>query len=169
MSLITVRLAAHHDRASFSCGNASLDAYIRTMAGQDMRRDMATVYVWEGDPPSVIQGYYTLNMTGFSLGALPVARRRKLPYHDTVSGSLLGRLALSRTLHGTGSGATLLFDAIRRVITISEGIAAYAIVVDAIDDAAARFYAHHGFMRFDDQPQRLFLPLVVARQLVTGE
>ncbi len=33
------------------------------------------------------------------------------------------------------------------------------VVVDAIDTAAARFYAHFGFLRLPNLPNRLFLPM----------
>ena len=38
-------------------------------------------------------------------------------------------------------------------------VASFAVVVDAKDDAAARFYAREGFLPFTDQPRRLFLPM----------
>ncbi len=34
-------LASHHDRAAFSCGEASLDGYLKTKASQDVRRHLA--------------------------------------------------------------------------------------------------------------------------------
>lgn len=166
MSLLTVPLATYHDRAAFSCGNATLDTYMWTMAGQDIRRNVANVFIREGTPPPFIRGYYTLSMTDIVASSLPAARRRKLPRHDSVPGALIGRLAVSSVLHGKGEGAILLFDAIRRVIDISRQIAAYAITVDAIDEAAAGFYRHHGFEPFEDQPLGLFLPLATARTLV---
>jgi hypothetical protein len=35
-------------------------------------------------------------------------------------------------------------------------IAAFAIIVDAIDDAARAFYRHHSFLPLPDTPHRLF-------------
>ena len=34
-----------HDRSAFSCGAPELDTYIRRLASQDMRRDVARVFV----------------------------------------------------------------------------------------------------------------------------
>jgi predicted GNAT family N-acyltransferase len=63
---------------------------------------------------------------------------------------LLARLALDRTLQGTGLGGVLLADAMRRVIAATETVAARLVVVDAIDEHAASFHAHHGFVRISE-------------------
>src|SRR5688500_11822976 len=52
---------------------------------------------------------------------------------------LLARLALARPLHGQGLGGELLWDALSRAVAASEKAAARVIVVDAIDESAARF------------------------------
>ena len=41
-------------------------------------------------------------------------------------------------------------------------IAAYALIVDAKDEAAAAFYRHHGFIALPDSPFTLFLPLATV-------
>lgn len=43
---------------------------------------------------------------------------------------------------------------------------AFAVVVDAKDDAAVAFYMHHGFIAFASAPMTLYLPLAeAAKQL----
>ena len=58
---------------------------------------------------------------------------------------LLARLALDSALQGRGLGGVLLAEALGRIVSATEVIAARFVVVDAIDDAAAGFYHHHGF------------------------
>lgn len=41
-------------------------------------------------------------------------------------------------------------------------IAAFALVVDAKDEAAAAFYRHHGFTALPDSPLKLFSPLATV-------
>lgn len=53
----------------------------------------------------------------------------------------------------------LLMDAIKRTLGVSKEIAIYAIVVDAIDAQAERFYLQFGFSSLCAQNRRLFLPL----------
>jgi predicted N-acetyltransferase YhbS len=60
---------------------------------------------------------------------------------------LLARLALHTPLHGQGLGGALLADALERVVTATALVAARFVVVDALHENAATFYAHHGFRR----------------------
>jgi len=53
----------------------------------------------------------------------------------------------------------LLADAIKRTMAVSDQIAIYALVVDAINDDAKRFYEQFGFNRISGSSRRLFLSL----------
>jgi ribosomal protein S18 acetylase RimI-like enzyme len=75
----------------------------------------------------------------------------------------MGRLAVDRQFKGQGLGAVLLADALTRAL--SSDIAAFALIVDAKDDAAPAFYRHHGFTAFADNPRTLFLPLATVKAL----
>ncbi len=52
-----------HNRSVFSCGNDSLDNYIRTQASQDIKKKVATVFVLIDSPNVDIIAYYTLFRT----------------------------------------------------------------------------------------------------------
>ena len=56
-------------------------------------------------------------------------------------------------------GKMLLIDAIKRTLDVSNEIAIYAIVVDAIDEQAECFYQQYGFSPLSSEGRRLFLPL----------
>ena len=72
----------------------------------------------------------------------------------------MGRLAFDQAFKEQGLGGALLADALDRA-TRSE-IAAYALMVDAKDEAAAAFYRHHGFIALPGLPLTLFLPLATV-------
>jgi predicted GNAT family N-acyltransferase len=77
--------------------------------------------------------------------ALPTAKlRRGMP--DKVPLLLIGRLAIDAAFRGIGLGADLLADALRRCASASEIAGARAVIVHAIDEKAAAFYARHGFV-----------------------
>jgi ribosomal protein S18 acetylase RimI-like enzyme len=156
-------LGSRHDRAAFSCGVASLDDYIRRQAGQDMRRDLAVCYVLCDPESSAIIGYYTLSATAFEPTALPQDLTRRLPRYPVLPATLLGRLAVDSTFRGRGMGELLLVDAMLR--TLHAGIGTLAMVVDALDGGATAFYERFGFQRFEDAPERLYLPMATVRQL----
>jgi GNAT superfamily N-acetyltransferase len=149
-----------HDRASFSCGNASLDRYLKEQAGQDLRRSCATSFVLVPGLGQVsILGYYTLSSYGIDLGELPASVTRKLPRYPLIPATLLGRLAVDQRHQGRGIGEFLLTDALHRALVQSTEIAAAAVVVDAIDKQAAQFYEHFGFIAFPSITGRLFLSM----------
>ena len=112
-----------------------------------------------------ILGYYTLSSYGIDLGELPADVARKLPRYPLIPAALLGRLAVDRHYQGQGIGEFLLMDALRRALEQSAKIAAAAVVVDAIDAAAARLYRHSGFVPLPSIADRLFLPMRTAANL----
>ncbi|MGI8550636.1 MAG: GNAT family N-acetyltransferase [Dehalococcoidia bacterium] len=93
--------------------------------------------------------------------ALPPALAAQLPHYRLLPAALLGRLAVASQYRGQRMGERLLADAIHRVSTAD--IAAMAIVVDAIDEPAAAFYQHFGFVPFTTTPMRLYLILAQVR------
>ncbi len=153
-------LSSAHDRSTFESGSEPLDRYLRQQATQDIRRRVATCFVAIEIDTDQIAGYYTLAATSVLLDQLPPEIAKKLPRYPVVPAALLGRLAIHRDHQGKGLGAALLADAFVRLAR-SE-LAVFALIVDAKDASAQRFYEHHGFIPFFDTPRRLFLPLATA-------
>jgi GNAT superfamily N-acetyltransferase len=159
-------LGDHHNREAFSCGNASLDRYLKEQAGQDLRRACATPFVLTPKRGGTsILGYYTLSSFGIDVGELPHDVAKKLPRYPLIPSTLLGRLAVDRRYQGQGIGEFLLMDALHRVLVQSFEIAAAAVVVDAIDTGATKFYQHFGFVAFPSIAGRLFLPMKAVTSL----
>jgi GNAT superfamily N-acetyltransferase len=150
----------HHDRKAFSCGNEVLDRYLKEIASQDAKRKVAAPFVLVAkNAPKIIVGYYTLSASGIDLLDFPEETVKKLPRYPVVPVTLLGRLAVDARFRGQGLGEYLLIDALKRAFTQSSEIAATAVVVDAIDAAAVKFYKHFEFLIFPDKPNRLFPPM----------
>ncbi len=152
--------AAAHDRSSFACSSAPLERYLREQVTQDIRRRVAACFVALTDEQR-IAGYYTLASASLLLADLPPATAKKLPRYPTVPAVRMGRLAVDQAHARQGLGGALLADALLRAARAE--IAAYALMVDAKDEAAAAFYRHHGFIALPDAPQTLFLPMVSVR------
>jgi len=158
-NLVIEPLNLTHDRTSFQCGVEALDSYFKKQAKQDIKRRISRVFVaTKPDNPKVVIGYYTLSTLSIELNHLPEKLARKLPKHP-VPAALIGRLAISNTAQGQGVGELLLADAIKRTLAVSNQIAIYTMVVDAINDNAKGFYEQFGFTRLSDDSPRLFLPL----------
>lgn len=150
-------LGPDHDRAGFSSGVEALDRYFRDQVTQDVRRRATACFVALDVAAARVAGYYTLAASGVALSELPEQLAKRLPRYPTVPVARLGRLAVDQAYRGRGLGGSLLWDAAMRALR-SE-IAVYALVVDAKDDQALRFYRHHGFATFGSRPRQLVLPL----------
>jgi GNAT superfamily N-acetyltransferase len=155
-----------HDRAAFTCGVESLDAYLKTLASQDMRRKANAVFVLvPADAPATIAGFFTLCAHAISDGDVPEAARKWVPRYPLVSATLIGRLAVGRDDQRRGLGSVLLASALRKAYDSASVVGSCMVVVDAIDDAAASFYEAHGFLRLPDSP-RLILPIRTIGQML---
>jgi ribosomal protein S18 acetylase RimI-like enzyme len=145
-----------HDRIGFCCGVPALDAYPLRQAAQDMEKCAAVVFVAVIDSPA-IAGFYTLSQFSIELTQLPEIVTKRLSRYPVVSATLLGRLAVARSLGRHRLGETLLFDALRRSLAQSAYIASAGVVVDAKDEKAAAFYRKYGFLPVRGSDRRLFL------------
>jgi GNAT superfamily N-acetyltransferase len=86
------------------------------------------------------------------------ADRKRLPRFPVPS-FRMGRLACRTDRQGKGLGKLLVGCAVDRCLAARQQIAAYALLVDAKDEAAKRFYERFGFVELRDAPLTLYLPL----------
>ena len=152
-------LGQQHDRSAFDCGSEPLNRYLVQQVTQDIRRRVAACFV--AVEQDAIAGYYTLASAGIALTDLPADTAQKLPRYPSVPAVRMGRLAVHRRFQGQGLGGVLVADALMRALRAE--IAAFALIVDAKDDAAVAFYQHYGFMGFGDNPRTIFLPLAAVK------
>ena len=147
--------------AGFQCGCEPLDDYIRHYASQDVRRNIARVFVATAEnDPQQLSGFFTLSAGSVSCSSLPLSLARKLPRYP-VPVALIGRLAVDKKLQGKGLGSILLADACQKVSQASAVLAVAGIIVDAKDDEASSFYEHFGFIKLQGQSDRMLLPASV--------
>jgi GNAT superfamily N-acetyltransferase len=160
-------LSSAHDRSRFVSGSAPLDRYLREQASQDSKRRIATCFVAVDIETQEISGFYTLTATSVALDALAPELVRKLPRYPVVPAALLGRLVVALSAQGRGIGAALLADALLRTARVEMGV--FAMLVDAKDEAAQRFYEKHGFtLLAREQQRRLVLPIATALRALEG-
>ena len=155
-------LKSHHDRAAFSCGVPELDAYLQRQARQDLERKLAAVFILTSDGKTVA-GFYTLSAHSILAADLPESYPRNLPRFP-LPVTLLGRMAVSQSLHGQRLGEFILLHALERAWIGSQQVASWAVVVDA-KAGAREFYLKHDFVALPSQPSRLFLPMATIEKL----
>ncbi len=147
------RLDAAHDLPDFRSGNDTLDSWLRDHALAAQQMDSARTFLLVEQRH--ILGYFSLTMGSVLRADAPHKLVRGLPAYP-IGVALLARLAVDADHHGEGVGGLLLSEALRKAVAAGDAAAARLVVVDAIDDAAARFYSHHGFLAVPEHPLRLY-------------
>lgn len=130
-----------------------------------MERNLAAVFILTSNSKSVA-GFYTLSAHSIQAAALPEELAKKLPRFP-LPVTLLGRMAVSKSLQGQRLGELLLMHALERAWLGSQQVASWAVVVDA-KEGARDFYLKHEFIPFPSQPDRLFLPMRTIEKLLTS-
>jgi hypothetical protein len=150
-----VPLSSDHDLSSFECGVPVLDAWLKERAIKNESRFSRTYVVCAGEQ---VVGYYCISAGAVERAAAPSKLRRNAP--NSIPVSIIGRLAVSRSHAGRGLGSDLLGDVLRRIALASQSIGIRAVLVQAKDDAAKRFYL--GRAEFEEYPaesRTLHLPI----------
>ena len=154
-------LQSYHDRTAFDCGEASLNEYLHRYARQNDTRDIGRAFVCvESRGSSRILGYYTLSSYSVESHMIP---EKGLPRH-VIPAALIGRLARDVGFRGRGLGDVLLKDALNRCLAVSEQLAIHAVIVDALNDRAKRFYQEFGFKEPVGYPFKLFVSTQTLRK-----
>lgn len=148
-----------HNRAVFSCGEPQLDNYLRRFARQDRDRHLAAVFVL-ADEAGSIAAYYTLSASVVVRASLPSGSVAG-PY-EAIPATLIGRLAVDQRFQGRRLGEIVVFNALARSLRQAAQVAAALVIVDALNERAARLYSRVGFEPLLDDPDRLFLAMTTV-------
>lgn len=158
-------LGKKHLRETFDCGKELLNNYLKTQAGQDIKRKLSVCFVLCDNETNSIRGYYTLSSNSISLNSFPEKIQKKMPKsYTSIPTTLLGRLAIDKTQQGRGIGKILLIDALKRSYEISQEIGAFAVVADPIDKEAEKFYEKYDFIKLPDSG-KMFIAMKTLKEL----
>lgn len=170
MDLIIEQLnTSLHDRKSFDCGVDELNIFLKQHANQNQSKNMSKTYVAivavsAGDHKK-IYGYYTLSAGHIECDQLPEIVKTKLPKYP-IPIARIGRLAVDKDYKGQGIGGFLLHDAFINVLSITDKMGVFAVIVDAKNDDAKSFYRSYGFTELQDSGLTLFLPITTIKLAV---
>ena len=164
MIYLTEPLNTSHNKAKFNCGQKLLDTYIHQQAKQDVKRHLVACFVF-ADERNEVKGYFTLSSASIDQELIPENIKNKLPNSYTnIPVTLLGRLAVDKSIKGKGVGEKLLLDAIKRCLDASSTIGSLAVVVDPIDENAKKFYLKYGFIYLPDTA-KMFLAMKTIAEI----
>ena len=145
-----------HDTNSFDCGIEPLNSYLKLYARQAQKRQGARTYVVAKNRQVI--GYYTIVFGGVDWNDAPDYVRKGLGKYP-IPVMIVARLAVDKSWSGKGVGNSLLLDAVRRAIAASDIAGLRALVVDAKNDTAKKFYEKRGFRPWPVESKRLFVTL----------
>ena len=157
-------LEPHHNVDRFECGREQLDRWLRAYAGQGQRRDTARTFVVCRQGETDVVGYYTLVASQVEQNEATSEVRSGTSKHFPIPVCLIARLAVDRSEQSAGLGRSLLLDALQRTDRASRTVAMRAVLVHALDEEAAAFYARFGFKPTSTEPLALMVPLEAVRR-----
>lgn len=153
-------LNATHESDSFSCGEATLDDWLKRRALNNQTSGASRTFVVV-DSENRVLGYYALAAGAVAHQLASRAIRHNMP--DPIPVLVLGRLAVDRRAQGLKLGASLLQDAVKRAMTVAQNTGVRALLVHALHERAKRFYEYYGFEESLQHPLTLMLRLNSAK------
>lgn len=154
------------DTAAFESGEPALDRYLADRALVNHVAGFARCYVSVEPATNRVVAYYTLSAVAIEHAQLPGRVRRNAP--NPVPAVLLGRLAVDRRAQGSGLGRFLVRDAIVSTLAAADRIGVRLLLVHALHEHVASFYAKLGFRPSPTDPLHLYLLLADARASLTA-
>lgn len=153
--LAPVLLHAQHQTDQFSCGVASLDAWLKRRALKNQIQGASRTYV--ACQADRVVAYYAIASGAVTCNEATGRLRRNMP--DPIPVVVLGRLGVDSSLHGQGLGRSLVRDAALRILQAADVIGIRGMTVQALSDDARVFYEHMGFEPSPLDPDLLMITL----------
>lgn len=134
------RLNKNHDKKSFDCNHPDINAYLKTIANQHIKKNIAQIHVLiDKNKPSTIIGFYTLSAIDVELSLKG--------YPNKIPAMLIGRIGVDKSYQGQGFSKILLSHALNKIKTLSFDAGIAFAIIDAKDDNLATYYERLGFIR----------------------
>lgn len=146
----------------FDCTEPDLNRFLLNHALESESRGLCTTHLFcsNVDDQISVLGYFSLATTLINIKSLPSKMTERYPLYvrDSLTTTLLARLALDKQFHKQGKGGLLLTEALKVAVASWKLINSIGVVVQAKHDKAAKFYQDYGFIRLSNQELELFMP-----------
>jgi ribosomal protein S18 acetylase RimI-like enzyme len=152
-----------HDRAAFSCGVERVDNFLKKTAAGQQDNDLTRASVACLDSDNAIIGYYALNSHSIDTRTLSEELRQKLPSYDAISAIYLSLVGVHSQYQGKGLGRFLMMHAFERCVQAADIVGSHFIVLDALNERAAKLYRELGFVDLPGHEPRMLIAMKVVR------
>lgn len=155
--------AARHDRGAFTCGVDRIDNFLKITASKYLAGDIGRIYVAIEKDGGRLVGFYALGPHSIDASELEAHMKKRLPSYDRISAFYLSMIGSHSDMQGKGVGSFLLADALKRCMQVSEQMGGRFVVLDAINEGAARLYGRFGFVELSSVPGRMVMSIAKLR------
>lgn len=143
------RLAKHHDRQNFDCGQDDINTYLKNFANQHAKKNIAKIHILiDENNPNQIIGFYGLSNTELVM--------KIKGYPNKIPAILIGKLGVDKAFQGQGFSKVLLSHALNKIKTLSLDTGIAFVIINAKTDELANYYKRFGFLP-TDIPYRLIM------------
>jgi GNAT superfamily N-acetyltransferase len=134
-------IAATDEVDEFECRSSEQTQWLRRFAKQSAATGTTRVFVVTQHDEARVIAYYAWCMAQLDLASSPIRLKRGAGrYPQPVA--LLARLGVDAQHERRGIGAALLVDAISRLLTVSDDIGCWGLLIHAESADAREFYLH---------------------------
>jgi len=151
--------AVRHDRAAFSCGEDRIDNFLKITASKYVAGDVGRIYVAVEKDGGRLVGFYAVNPHSIDPSELGSDMIKRLPRLDRIPAFYLSMIGVHVETRGKGVGSFLLADALKLCMRISDQVGGRFIVLDAINDKAAKLYGSFDFVTLPSVPGRMVVSI----------
>lgn len=160
----------HHVKG-FDCGKVSMNQFLSRHAAKHNKQGLSRTMVLTADEAidnlgdkRRIVAYYTLASSTMTRESIPAAS--SLPRYP-IPVMLLARLAVDKNYHRQRLGEKTLISALQHAQQLNQqGLPAYGLVIDVLDDDAMAFYKKFDFFELAHGDERkLFVSMQTLNQL----
>lgn len=161
-----------HDRAAFSCQEDRINRFLKKSANQQSKQDITKPYVAvprtnPADRLAPIIGFYAINTHSIDVTELPEEATKKLPRYETISAIYISAIGVTEEHQGKGLGTFLMADAFQKCVEVAEIVGSRFVVLDALNEDAARLYERLGFHSLPSKPERMIQTMQAIRNAIT--
>jgi len=159
-----------HDVSAFCCDKPSMDNFLAQLTANHAQQGLSKIWVLSEEntqDKERLAAYLTLSQHGIEKAS--ISSKKSLPLYP-IPVVLLARLAVDVNYQQTGLGGKTLITALVTAYELcQQGLPAYDLVLNVLDENAVTFYAHYQwFEPLTSHPKRLFIGMKSIEQFVKG-
>lgn len=159
-----VPLTKEHDRSGFDCGDVELNTWLVRYALQSHTNGSAKTFVATSESaPNRILAFCSLSPASIEYSRTPLIVTRGLGRYE-VPVFRLARLAVDLSFQRRGLGRAMLVAAGERCSAVAAQVGGVGMLIDAKNEAVAKWYAIFGAVPLLDTPLSLILPFDTFRR-----